>query len=302
MHIPFSHLTIRHCRVSDASPLYNPKRRFYINIMTLLTRESTKRSQAKGRAENHWVGTRELPEGRDFSVGRNHSQEFSWTPKVLPRWAILSRSHIGKGPLGFALEQFTRQGRWTSWHLGSITPRLTHGRAGTLSVDVTRQGLLTMQVAVEAAHSPQDHSWKCTRTLSSLIRQGTSGLRQHLLLWPVSHTVFFYVILSPLTSFADKTVKGQNIRDEADLSVVMTKGILQLLWAKAKGPISSARQDDALDRRHYQVPPLMRPTPHIQIRWPWVSSGAQDTEWLLIKQQSNTNSTSHWSHKATVDI
>lgn len=98
-----------------------------------------------------------------------------------------------------------------------------------LSVDRTCQALLTSEMVVEAAPSPQDHSSKCACTLSSLIGQGTSELRQQLLLWPVSCAVFVYAIFSPFSSFANETVNGQNIRDQAGLSMGTTKGILQLL-------------------------------------------------------------------------
>jgi hypothetical protein len=77
-----------------------------------------------------------------------------------------------------------------------------------LSVDITCQGWLTTQVVVEAAHSPQ-----CT--LSSLVGQGTSELRQRLLRWPVSWAVFVYVILSPFSSFANQTVNGQTSRESS---------------------------------------------------------------------------------------
>lgn len=94
------------------------------------------------------------------SAGTIHMSSLEYQ-KPVPHCTILLRSHTGKEPRGFALEPFTWQGRWTSWHLSSVTPSLTHGRAGTLSVDVTCQGLLTTQVVVEAAHSLGDHSWKC---------------------------------------------------------------------------------------------------------------------------------------------
>lgn len=170
--------------------------------MTLLTRESTK-CPREGLKTTGWEPESCRKEEISQLAGTIHMRSPEYQ-KFVRHCAMLSWSHVAKEILGFALEKFTWQSRWTSWHLGSITPSLAHERAGMLSVDIACQGLLTTQVVVEVVHSPQDHSSKCACTLSSSIGQRTSELRQQLLLWPVSCTAFVYAILSPFSSFANK--------------------------------------------------------------------------------------------------